>query len=116
MDVVKMEGASKHRCEAGAPRARVFECPCRRRALSPCPRPAARAIVDAGIGVMGHIGLTPQSVSVLGGFRAQGKTGARSGPPPRHPPHTDGPGRQWTRRSGCWSRRTRSRRRAASRS
>jgi 3-methyl-2-oxobutanoate hydroxymethyltransferase len=33
-----------------------------------------RAIVDAGIPVMGHIGLTPQSVSKLGGFRTQGKT------------------------------------------
>ncbi|CAD6233532.1 unnamed protein product [Miscanthus lutarioriparius] len=35
---------------------------------------AARAIVDAGIAVMGHVGLTPQAISVLGGFRAQGKT------------------------------------------
>lgn len=33
-----------------------------------------RAIVDAGIPVMGHIGLTPQSISKLGGFRAQGRT------------------------------------------
>jgi len=32
-----------------------------------------RKIVDAGIPVMGHIGLTPQSVHQLGGFRAQGK-------------------------------------------
>ncbi|MDD2215648.1 MAG: 3-methyl-2-oxobutanoate hydroxymethyltransferase, partial [Eubacteriales bacterium] len=29
--------------------------------------------VDAGIPVMGHIGLTPQTVSKLGGFRIQGK-------------------------------------------
>ncbi|MCZ2127668.1 MAG: 3-methyl-2-oxobutanoate hydroxymethyltransferase [Anaerolineales bacterium] len=35
---------------------------------------AVRAIVNAGIPVMGHIGLTPQSVHQLGGFRAQGKT------------------------------------------
>jgi 3-methyl-2-oxobutanoate hydroxymethyltransferase len=34
----------------------------------------ARAIVDAGIPVMGHIGLTPQSVTKLGGYRAQGRT------------------------------------------
>jgi len=33
-----------------------------------------KAIVDAGIPVMGHIGLTPQSVSKLGGYRVQGKT------------------------------------------
>lgn len=33
-----------------------------------------RAIVDAGIPVMGHIGLTPQSVSKLGGFKTQGRT------------------------------------------
>ncbi len=32
-----------------------------------------KAIVDAGIPVMGHIGLTPQTVSKLGGFKVQGK-------------------------------------------
>jgi 3-methyl-2-oxobutanoate hydroxymethyltransferase len=35
---------------------------------------AIRAITSAGIPVMGHLGLTPQSVNQLGGFRAQGKT------------------------------------------
>jgi 3-methyl-2-oxobutanoate hydroxymethyltransferase len=35
---------------------------------------AVRRIVGAGIPVMGHIGLTPQSIHQLGGFRAQGKT------------------------------------------
>jgi 3-methyl-2-oxobutanoate hydroxymethyltransferase len=33
-----------------------------------------RAIADAGIPVIGHLGLTPQSASALGGFRLQGKT------------------------------------------
>jgi 3-methyl-2-oxobutanoate hydroxymethyltransferase len=33
-----------------------------------------RAIVDAGIAAVGHIGLTPQTATALGGFKTQGKT------------------------------------------
>jgi len=36
--------------------------------------PAIKAIVQAGIPVVGHIGLTPQSVNAMGGFRVQGRS------------------------------------------
>ena len=38
--------------------------------------PTVKAIVDAGIPVVGHIGLTPQSAAKLGGYKAQGKDAA----------------------------------------
>ncbi|WCJ22703.1 3-methyl-2-oxobutanoate hydroxymethyltransferase 2 mitochondrial [Euphorbia peplus] len=50
MDAIKLEGGSLSRIAA------------------------AKAIVEAGIAVMGHVGLTPQAISVLGGFRPQGKS------------------------------------------
>jgi 3-methyl-2-oxobutanoate hydroxymethyltransferase len=40
--------------------------------------PRVRAIVESGIPVMGHIGLTPQSVTALGGYKAQGRTAAKA--------------------------------------
>lgn len=38
--------------------------------------PSVRQLVEAGIPVMGHVGMTPQSVNVFGGFKVQGKTEA----------------------------------------
>ena len=34
--------------------------------------------MESIVAVMGHIGLTPQAISVIGGFRAQGRTAARA--------------------------------------
>ncbi|HKS69383.1 MAG TPA: 3-methyl-2-oxobutanoate hydroxymethyltransferase [Ktedonobacterales bacterium] len=38
--------------------------------------PSVRMLVEAGIPVMGHVGMTPQSVNAFGGFKVQGKTEA----------------------------------------
>ncbi len=54
--IVKESGADAVKLEGGA---RVL--------------PAVRALVEAGIPVMGHLGLTPQSVAQMGGFRVQGR-------------------------------------------
>ena len=39
--------------------------------------PTIRFLVDRGVPVMAHIGLTPQSINTLGGFKAQGRTQAQ---------------------------------------
>jgi len=57
--VVKESGADAVKLEGGA---RIV--------------PAVRALVEAGIPVMGHLGLTPQSVAQFGGFRVQGRDSA----------------------------------------
>jgi 3-methyl-2-oxobutanoate hydroxymethyltransferase len=40
--------------------------------------PVVKALVDVGIPVMGHLGLTPQSVHQLGGYRVQGREDAQA--------------------------------------
>lgn len=40
--------------------------------------PVVKALVDVGIPVMGHLGLTPQSVHQLGGYRVQGRESAQA--------------------------------------
>ncbi|RYH05831.1 3-methyl-2-oxobutanoate hydroxymethyltransferase [archaeon] len=54
MDAVKIEGSSPYKVKL------------------------VQRLVDSGISVMGHVGLTPQSISVLGGFRAQGRTAVKA--------------------------------------
>jgi len=54
MDAVKLEGGAASRVEA------------------------ARAVAAAGVAVMGHVGLTPQSISALGGFRPCGRSAAEA--------------------------------------
>ena len=54
-----------------------------------------RTIVDAGVPVMGHIGLTPQSATMLGGFKAQGRTAEKA-----RRLYTDA---QALERAGCFS-------------
>jgi 3-methyl-2-oxobutanoate hydroxymethyltransferase len=40
--------------------------------------PTVAALVDRGIPVMGHLGLTPQTATMLGGYRAQGRNAAKA--------------------------------------
>ncbi|KAL3798075.1 hypothetical protein HJC23_012366 [Cyclotella cryptica] len=54
MDAVKFEGGSTSRAKI------------------------VKHVVEGGVAVLGHIGLTPQAISVLGGFRAQGRTAIRA--------------------------------------
>lgn len=57
MRLVKEGGADAVKLEGGVSRAQMV-----------------RAVVDAGIAVVGHVGLMPQAVSRLGGFRAMGRS------------------------------------------
>jgi 3-methyl-2-oxobutanoate hydroxymethyltransferase len=54
MDAVKLEGGSPSRVVA------------------------AQAVAEAGIAVMGHVGLTPQAISMLGGFRPYGRSASEA--------------------------------------
>jgi 3-methyl-2-oxobutanoate hydroxymethyltransferase len=49
-------------------------CDCVKLEVSESHLPLVKALSDAGVAVMAHLGLRPQSVGILGGFRAQGRT------------------------------------------
>ena len=53
--------------------------------------PMIEAVVRAGIPVMGHMGLTPQLISKLGGWRVQGKAGRRAPSSSATPTPSSGP-------------------------
>jgi 3-methyl-2-oxobutanoate hydroxymethyltransferase len=49
-------------------------CDCVKLEAAESQLPAIRELADAGVAVMAHLGLRPQAVGVLGGYRAQGRT------------------------------------------
>ncbi len=59
-----------------------------------------RFMVERGVPVMAHVGLTPQAINVLGGFRAQGRTEAEWAPimADAQAVADAGPSRWWWRR------------------
>ena len=54
-------------------------CDCVKLEAAPSQLPAIRELSDAGVAIMAHLGLRPQAVGVLGGYRAQGRTAAEAG-------------------------------------
>ena len=67
-----LESAGRLLKEGGAAAVKLESC-------SDRSLPAIRALVDSGIPVMGHIGLVPQSVNQLGGYRVQGRKQSDAG-------------------------------------
>lgn len=49
-------------------------CDCVKLEVAPSQTRLVRRLADAGVAVMAHLGLRPQSVAVLGGYKAQGRT------------------------------------------
>lgn len=54
-------------------------CDCVKMEVAASHAPLVKQLADAGIAVVAHMGLRPQSVGVLGGYRAQGKTARAAG-------------------------------------
>ena len=53
-------------------------CDCVKLEAGECTLPLIRELADAGVAVMAHLGLRPQSVAVVGGYRYQGRTAAEA--------------------------------------
>lgn len=51
----------------------LSQCDCVKMEVSESHLPLVKALADAGVAVMAHLGLRPQSVGILGGYRAQGR-------------------------------------------
>jgi 3-methyl-2-oxobutanoate hydroxymethyltransferase len=54
-------------------------CDCVKLELAAGHLPLVRALADAGVAVMAHLGLRPQTVGVLGGYKYQGRTASEAG-------------------------------------
>src|SRR5215212_8915062 len=54
-------------------------CDCVKLEAAESQLPAVRELADAGVAIMAHLGLRPQAVGVLGGYRAQGRTALEAG-------------------------------------
>src|SRR3954469_16117551 len=53
-------------------------CDCVKLEAGECTLPLIRELADAGVAVMAHLGLRPQSVAVVGGYKYQGRTAAEA--------------------------------------
>src|SRR5438552_17682422 len=54
-------------------------CDCVKLEAAESQLPAVRELADAGVAIMAHLGLRPQAVGVLGGYKAQGRTAEDAG-------------------------------------
>jgi 3-methyl-2-oxobutanoate hydroxymethyltransferase len=65
--------------DSAASMVKLSGCDCVKLEVGPTHTPLVNALAGAGVAVIAHLGLRPQSVSLLGGYRYQGRTAAEAG-------------------------------------